>query len=284
MLKPIQYRLEYALIRLVEFFFHLVPRGLALRLGEGMGLLFSLVLASRTELALSNLKIAFPQKSDQEREKIVRLMWKNLGRTAVEFIRVGDIEAHNFEDYFVYEKRENLENARRLGKGVVLVAFHFTNWEMVARGTAYIVGGGTAIARPMKNPLVEAWVQKKRTGNGVNIILHRQAVKASLKALKEKQALGILVDQNLYIGGEFVDFFGRPAATTTLPALLHERTGAPVLIAYCLREGEKFRIVYEPMLEKVSTQIISKEIERVIRKTPENWFWIHNRWKRKQGT
>jgi KDO2-lipid IV(A) lauroyltransferase len=292
--KSLQHRIEYALVRCVETFLFLMPRAVALKVGDALGLLMWAVLASRRRLAMSNLASAFPRMSVGERARLVRHNWKNIGRTAVEFIRVTDINESNWNDYFIVEGRENLTKAERMDKGVVLATFHFSNWEMFAIGTGHLLGSGTAIARPMKNPYVEKWVQAKRATGHVSIILHRQAVKASLKILKAKGHLGILVDQNLYTGGVFVDFFGQPAATTTLPALLNERTGAPVLIAYCVREGKKFRLVYEPVLKlsssgtqeerlMVNTQLISSELERIIRKSPENWFWIHNRWKRKQA-
>ena len=126
----------------------------------------------------------------------------------------------------------------------------------------------------------------------MDIILHRNAVRASLKWVKGGNIIGILVDQNLYTGGEFVKFFGRPAATTTLPAILHARTGAPVIPTYCLRDGTGFRFFFEPPVFppagvsedeqiKAHTQEISNRFEQIIRRTPQNWFWIHNRWKRK---
>jgi KDO2-lipid IV(A) lauroyltransferase len=291
-MKKISYFLEYAFIRLVEAFFFLLPRPIALRAGEGMGLLFSKILVSRNRLAMANMSIAFPSMSEKERARLARLMWKNIGRTAVEFIRVSDITPKNFNDFFIIEGRENLDAAMKKGKGLILVTLHFSNWEMCAVGTAHLVGEGAAIARPMKNPYAEKWIQKKRADSGVPIILHRQAVRASLRILKDKKTLGVLVDQNLYTGGVFVDFFGRPAATTPLPALLNDRTEAPVLLTYCLRDGNKFRVIYEPMLKfsqdgtteqrlLANTERISHELERVIKTHPENWFWIHNRWKRK---
>jgi KDO2-lipid IV(A) lauroyltransferase len=143
----------------------------------------------------------------------------------------------------------------------------------------------------MRNPLVEKWIQARRTEGGNRIALHRDAVRATLKWLKQKNIAGILADQNLYTGGTFVQFFNRPAATTTLPTLLHARTGAPVIFIYSLRKGSKFVIHYTARLSlpeggdtesqlQNGTQIISDEMENLIRKYPENWFWIHNRWKR----
>jgi KDO2-lipid IV(A) lauroyltransferase len=149
----------------------------------------------------------------------------------------------------------------------------------------------TAIARPIKNPLVDQWVFRKRTAGGLNIILHRQAVKAGLRTLRQGGVFGILPDQNLYTGGVFVDFFGRPAATTPLPALLHDRTDAPVILCHCLREGRRFRLTFEAPLRfpevidmdrrmVVHTQIVADAIEALIRRHPDQWFWLHNRWKR----
>ena len=115
-------------------------------------------------------------------------------------------------------------------------------------------------------------------------------MKASLKCLKNKGIIGMMVDQSLSTGGVFVDFFGRPASSTTLPALLHIRTGAPVMFAYLLRNGERFRLVFEPVTFppvedpaariQIYTQVMSSQFEQVIRRYPENWLWLHNRWKR----
>jgi KDO2-lipid IV(A) lauroyltransferase len=291
-LKKIEHLAGYSFVLLFDGFFSIWPRSWALKCGECLGLFFSCVLGSRRRLVIQNLTAAFPEKKPEEIRRIARGMWKSLGRTAIEFIRLTDIHRSNFDKYYIVEGRENLERAMKKGHGTVLATMHFTNWEMMGVATAFLTGNMVAIARPIKNPYVERWIQRKRAESGMEIILHRQAVKASLKMMREKKSLGVLVDQNLYTGGVFVDFFGRPAATTTLPALLHNRTGAPVLVVYCLREGDKFRLVYGPELDLppiedaekralAHTQIVAKEMERVIRAHPENWFWIHNRWKRK---
>jgi KDO2-lipid IV(A) lauroyltransferase len=190
------------------------------------------------------------------------------------------------------EGRQHIEAALRQKRGLLLIGFHFTNWEVTGVVAQALMRQVVAIARPMKNPWVEKWIQSQRAAGGMEIILHRQAAKAALRSLRQGRTVGILVDQNLYTGGIFARFFGRPAATTTLPALLHERTGAPIVITYSLRENGAFRVVYEPPLAvppagrdpdaRVAsiTQAINDQIEKVVRRRPENWFWIHNRWKR----
>jgi KDO2-lipid IV(A) lauroyltransferase len=292
-MKEARYFIEYSLVRFIEFCFSILPKSVAAFLGRGIGVMCFLFLGSRRRLAKSNLSIAFPEMSESDRSAIVRKAWENIGQTAVEFVRMPRLKNNTLEDDFMVDGRQNLEAALKVNKGVIIATLHLGNWEMLAVGTRLIAGSGTAIARPMKNPYVEAWVQGKRSGAGVPIILHRQAVRASLKILRDNKVIGILLDQNLYTGGVFVDFFGRPAATTTLPALLQDRTGAPIVVSYCYRENGKFKLVYEPPLVFPSdgtpearilnnTQIISNHLENIVRKHPDKWFWIHNRWKRKQ--
>lgn len=291
-MKEIKHRIEYILVFLADAFFQTLPRGWALRMGEWVGLTMSLAIPKRNVLIMDNLTQAFPEKTDDEKHRIARSVWRNVGRTAVEFVRVSDFMEGVPDRFVECDGREHMEKAVQQKNGVILLTAHFTNWELSGVFTQLYFGIMTAIARPMRNPHVEKWLQSKRTSGGMKIILHRQAVRAALRCLKEKKIIGILVDQNLYTGGIFVDFFGRPAATTTLPALLHARTGAPVIITYTLREGDRFRLVYEPPINFphvadeskriiAHTQVISDHFENLIRKYPGNWFWIHNRWKRK---
>jgi len=291
-MKRFKHRVEYALVAALDFLFYLFPAPIAFKIGERLGTLLSKIIVKRNALILSNLERAFPEKSPDERRRIAAAVWRNLGRIAVEFIRMPEILANPEKFPVHWDGAEHLERALAEGKGVILLSAHFTNWEITGSSIRERFGHFTAIARPMRNPFVENWVQSKRAAQGMKIILHREAVRASLKWVRGKNIIGILVDQNLYTGGEFVNFFGRPAATTTLPALLHARTGAPVLITYTLREGAGFRIaVTEPVaapkvnqeaeLLRAHTQEISNRFERIIRDNPCNWFWIHNRWKRK---
>jgi KDO2-lipid IV(A) lauroyltransferase len=288
-----KYILEYGAVRFLDLFFRLLPLKLSLKFGEYTGLLLSCLLPKRRKLIVDNLTKSFPDYSHDKIEEIATLVWRNLGKVAVEFIHLPLFSGPDFDRYITVEGKENVEKALTKGSGILMVTFHFTNWEITGITTQHLFRKLMAIARPMKNPLVENWVSNKRSSGGMKITLHREAVKASLKWLKQKNAMiGILADQNLYTGGIFVDFFGRPAATTTLPALLSLRCGSPVIICSSLRENGKFKVVYEPPLEfpvlsskddqlNQFTQQIQKRFEDIIRLHPENWFWIHNRWKRK---
>lgn len=281
---------EYALVRFADFLFHALPRAWAIGLGEQLSLGVSHIITKRRDLVLRNLALSFPEKSEAERAQIARAVWRNLGRLAVEFARVSDFTDGSVDQLVEVEGRDLVDAAIQEGKGIIGLTAHFTNWELTGALVQRLYGNMTVIARPVRNSLVDRWVYEKRTASGLNIILPKDAVKASLKCLKNKGIIGMMVDQSLSTGGVFVQFFGRPASSTTLPALLHIRTGAPVMFAYLLRNGERFRLVFEPVTFphvedpaariQVYTQIMSTQFEQVIRRHPESWLWLHNRWKR----
>jgi KDO2-lipid IV(A) lauroyltransferase len=292
-MKRFEQFLVYMILRSIEIVLCSLPMSWAVRIGEALGTLMPVVLPKRRRLIIDNLTKAFPEKTPEAINAIARRSWKNLGRTALEFVRSNYFFSPEMAPHMVWDGAEQMDAALAAQRGVILISFHFTNWEILGMAIQDRFKRMMAIARPMKNPYVEQWVKNKRAGGGMQITLHRDAVKASLRWLKKKNILGVLVDQNLYHGGVFVDFFGRPAATTTLPALLHIRTGAPVFITYCLREGKGLRMAFLPVEfppvtnedERIIayTQTINNYLERIVRAHPENWFWIHNRWKRKPG-
>lgn len=278
MLRTLKYFLTYIPIRLLDIFILLLPPAVALHFGESLGIFISFFFPRRRKLMMENLSIAFPEKTNEQKEKIIRSVWRNIGRVAVEFIRMSSIHAENFRSTFEIHGEDRVRDILSKGKGIILVGFHYGNWEYSGLAGSLLIPI-TAVARPIKNPFVERWVKAKRGMVGMDIILHRDAVRGCLKALKKGRSVGILVDQNLYTGGVFVDFFGRPAATTPLPELLHSRTDSPVMLLYCERAGEKLKLIFEEV-EKPTTQAISWRIEQIIRRHPEQWFWVHNRWKR----
>ena len=283
----VKYVLEYLPVAVLDAVLTRLPERTAVAFGEKLGVALSWILPRRNRLVVANLERAFPEKTPDEVRRVARGVWKNVGRTAAEFLRAPLVR----KDQIGFKGVDVLEAARAEGKGVVLATMHFGNWEWAAIATGMVCRDATAIARPIKNPFVNRWVLKKRSVSGVGIIYHRQAVRASLKTMKANGVVAILMDQNLYQGGVFVDFFGRPAATTTLPALIHVRTGAPVVLAYLEHtpagpvmafEGPIRATEGETQDDRIArlTQDLTTRIEEVIRRRPEQWFWVHDRWKR----
>ena len=292
-MKRLRHLIEFALLKFLEVMVSLPPMGMALRRGEGVGTLVGWALKGRDRLMLKNLRAAFPEKSDQDIRLIADGVWHNIGRASVEFIRAPELVREPLEDYVEVTGIEAIRDAVSRKTGVIFIAGHHCNWEIngivLDRVMRKLGSGFVAISRPMKNPLTNRWVQSRRALGGIPTISHRDAVKGSLRALRQNQGIGILFDQNLYTGGVFAGFFGRPAATTTLPALLHGRTGAPVIFTEVGRKGRKFtltadrvelRDVPDEQRLQVWTEILNQRMETAVRRKPEYWFWIHDRWKR----
>lgn len=291
-MKKIRYLIEYGLLRILDGFLQMLPERLAVAFGIGFGKLMSRVLSKRDVIIRDNLRQALPNISESQISAIAAGVWRNMGRVSVELCRGPLIFKRNLNEWAVCDDLPVLEKLKKDGKGVIFVASHFTNWELNGVLLGIYMKNFLAIARPLKNPYAENWLSDRRAAVGVKTILHREAVKKTLSWLKKKNSVGILVDQNLYTGGIFSDFMGRPAATTTLPALLHLRTGAPIVHTYLLREGNRYRMMVDPPLVftpqeddekavRLITEKINERIGEVIRQYPENWFWVHNRWKRK---
>jgi KDO2-lipid IV(A) lauroyltransferase len=170
------------------------------------------------------------------------------------------------------------------------VTGHFGAWELGARFWPAQGFRTAVVARRIKNPLVDAWVTGIRSSGGVRVIPAREAVRESVRWLKQGNLLGILIDHRVTEGGLKIDFFGRPAFTTALPAILALRYGVPVHPVHSWREKDKVKVHIAPAMDfsdlksrdESITEAVSrmnKVVESWVRERPEAWLWIHNRWK-----
>ena len=175
---------------------------------------------------------------------------------------------------------------------MLFVTGHFGYWELQALVHGLRLQPMSVMARALDNPLLHDLLERMRTRTGNGVIYRQGTLRRALRLLQAGGSVGILIDQSLS-SGLLVDFFGRPAGTTTLPALLHMRTGAPVVMTYTLREADRFRHVFRPVVFPpvsedadrilIYTKTINTLFEDLIRRYPENWFWVHNRWKRDES-
>ena len=255
-----------------RLFYHLVPR--------------------QRLIAAHNLKRAFPEKSDEELHRIVRGVYRNMGIVAAEFFDIPYLTKENIAALVETEGVENCERALAKGRGVLLFSAHFSNWELEAAATALLFKTAVVIYRPLDSPLLEHLVLRVRSAAG-NILLPKEnAMRPLLRTLKQNGMVGILIDQNMaWYEGVFVDYFGRPACTTDGLALLAMHTGAPVLPAYIVRLPDgRYRLVFGPEVEVTrtgerdadvlaNTQRFTKVIEQIVRRYPDQWLWVHQRWK-----
>lgn len=220
-------------------------------------------------------------------------MVRNLGWQAVEFARLGSYTKANIETFLVLDGHENFLEAQKRGKGVLVLTGHIGAWELSSYAHALYGYPLHYMARPIDNALVDALVNRYRCASGNQPIFKNDSARAMLKILKEGGTIGILADQNtLPAEGAFVDFFGTPACTTTGIARVALHTDAAVVPGYAVwdEKMEKYRLKFEPAVELTrsddverdiiqNTQRFAKIIESIVREYPEQWVWVHARWK-----
>ncbi len=289
---------EYAALWLLLKGCGLLPRGAARALGAGVtALLFALKPGLR-RVAEINLKIAFPEWDDTKRKEVIRGMVRQLGWMAGEFSQFPKYTSERIKDIVQLDGLENFLAAERRGKGVLFLTGHIGAWELAPFAQARYGHPLHFLARAVENPRVDGLVNSYRTMCGNRAIEKNQSARAVLRALGEGGTVGILADQNtLPEEGTFVDFFGVQACSTTGIARMALHTDAAVVPGYILWDAElgKYRLRLEPAVELVrsgdlesdvreNTARFTKVIENVVRANPEQWVWVHKRWKtRPQG-
>jgi len=252
------------------------------RLAYGLGI--------RRQVTLDNLRHAFPEWPEARRRAIAQGAYVNMALTALEGLSSSLMTAETLEKSVVVEHWERVEQALQGGKGMLLATAHFGCWELlgellVRRGISV-----NAVVRPLEGAL-NAKLMEKRQRVGLKLIPGRGAILGSLKALARNEVVAILVDQVLpESNGVFVPFFGRPASTSPALSLAALRSGAPVLVAMCARIGETLHLFIEGPFPvestgdrrgdvRAHTQRVTEVLERYIRRFPEQWLWLHRRWK-----
>jgi len=290
--------LQYLLIRGFSYLINLLPERLSLRLGRQLGRLVFYLDREHQKVAIENLHLTFGnEKSEKEILAIAKRTFQNLGMTAVEFFRIPNMNLEIFEKRVTIEGledvRELLENRK---KGVLLLLSHLGNWELMGVISKFLRLPISVIARPIKkNRWLDQLISEIRKGTGLEIIPTENSGRKIIQALSQNRFVGILIDQRAKRSeGVWVDFFGRKAPTTPALAVLAMRTGSPVLPVFMIRDGFwKHRVFVNKPLELIhtgdvkkdveaNTQLINNTLESMIRKYPDQWFWVHRRWERKK--
>lgn len=270
-----------------------LPRPLARALATGTTRLLLFLLPKLRKTAEFNLRLAFPEWSEAQRRAVLKGMARNLAWMAVEFARLPKYTRENIEETVILDGHENFLEGKSRGKGVIYLTGHIGAWELSSYAHALYGFPLHYMARPLDNARLDQLVNEYRGGSGNTPVYKNEAARTMLKVLKEQGTLGILADQNTMPGeGIFVDFFGKAACTTTGIARVALHTGAAVVPGYAYWDANlrKYRLRFEPPVElartgdterdvRENTQRFAKVIEEIIRKYPEQWVWIHARWK-----
>jgi Kdo2-lipid IVA lauroyltransferase/acyltransferase len=284
---------EYAAVWAILKMLGALPRGLARGLAAAVASALYGMLPKLRRTAEFNLRLAFPEWDDARRREVIRGMVRNLGWMAAEFAHFPRYTRVNIEEALILDGHENFLNGQRRGKGVLYLTGHIGAWELSSFAHALYGFPLHYMARPLDNVRVDNLVNQYRCLSGNKPIFKNESARALLKILKEAGTVGILADQNtMPEEGVFVDFFGKSACTTTGIARVALHTDAAVVPGYAYWDSSiaKYRLRFEPAVELirtgdterdvfVNTQKFAKVIEAIIRKHPEQWVWVHARWK-----
>ena len=284
---------RYLLLRAAAFLLGLLPARLASELGAGVGwLAFHLAWGERRK-ALESLARAFPERDEVSRRALARACFMHLGRVAAELTCIGELD-RRLADWvdFPEEDHAALRRALARGNGVVFVAGHLGSWELLARTVALHGHPSTAIGKETSDPRTTRLVERFRARGGVGTIWRGSptAARAMLRVLKRGEILGLLIDQDTKVQSVWVPFFGHLAKTPRAAGDLAVRTGAAVVFGGCRRLGDgRYRLTIEevpipagPDDEARSVALTARltaRIEAAIREAPEQWVWMHRRWR-----
>jgi Kdo2-lipid IVA lauroyltransferase/acyltransferase len=271
----------------------LMPRSVSRFVGAAFTAVAYSFRAPLRRAAIFNLGLAFPEWSDAQRKQAMRGMIRQIGWMAGEFSHFPKYSAESIQKIVVRDGFENFDAARRRGKGVLFLTGHMSAWELAPFAQALYGDPLHFLVRPIANSRVDALVNKYRCLSGNRPIEKNRSARAILKVLGENGTVGILADQNTSLGeGVFADFFGIPACTTSGLARIALRTDAAVVPGFLAWDetAGKYRLRFEPAVElartgddeadvRQSTARFNRVIEDYIRAHPDQWVWVHKRWK-----
>lgn len=283
----IRQRLEYWGALLLFKSLELSPLPLARQLARFDAWMLDLLVPRLRKVGRQNLAMAFPDKTGRERDAMIDGAFRSIARVLLAVAKFPSIDRESVGRWIRYEGYEHFEAVKARGKGVLFATGHLGNWELSAYAHALLSAPMSVVVRPLDNVRIDAFVERRRALSGNQLIGKREFARPILQALRRNEAVGILVDHNVVATeGIFVNFFGRLACTGTTFARIAARSGAGVIPGFAVWSDEEQRHILKfygevPMTGDVEadTAAITKAVERAIREYPDQWLWLHRRWK-----
>lgn len=295
---PLRKRLERAAgrvgLRLLVGPLRAMPLSMARAVGKGLGVVMFYTVGRYRRVALKNLALIYgDQTGSAERYRMARAVFRHFGEWATEFVKIPQFDRAQVDLLVTVEGEENLCRALEMGKGALLITGHFGNWEFMARWLATHDYPLNVVARKANDPHADRLLTETRSGNGAQVFSRGSSARAVLQCLKKNEIVALLPDQNA--ADVFVPFLGQPTGTVDGPAIIHLKTGTPLLFSWCARmPDDRFHIIFEPPevvlptgdraadIARVMT-LINARLETRIRHQPTQWLWLHDRWKASPG-
>jgi KDO2-lipid IV(A) lauroyltransferase len=286
-----RHRLEYLAVRTLVAILRVTPDALVRAGGTMLGLAFYTIDRAHRRIAERNLAAAFPSRPARERRAIARAAFAHFGRLLFELLKFSTLSREHMLARVEFDGDERMRSAYAHGKGVIFVTGHFGFWELHAMVHALHAQPIALLARALDNPLLNDLLENIRQRTGNTVVYRRGTIRRVMRTLQAKQGVAVLIDQHI-MGRDaiYVDFFERPAATTSAVAALALRTGAPVVPVFALPLGHgRYRLIYEHPVEpprgeaedaiRDFTQRCTDVLEMYVRRHPDLWLWMHRRWR-----
>ena len=271
-----------------------LPIGFGRHVGKTLGLGAFYLLKRYRSAAVKNLNLVYgADKTPAQRNKMAKDVFRHFGMVGAEFLKMPSLSNEMLDSIITVTGEEHLKAALEAGSGVLLITGHFGNWELLARWLASHGYPINVVARDARDPMATKLLADTRGSNGAKVLYRGNSARGVLQCLKRNEIVGILPDQNA--ADVFVPFLGVRTGTVDGPAVLHLRTGAPLLFSWCVRTPDgRFEIEFEPAVVIKATADKQADIEGVmtlinerigikIRQHPTQWLWLHNRWKASPG-
>ena len=282
--------------QMAEFFTDVaatLPLKFTWKLADSLGRIWFQVDKRHRQIALDNLKIAWGDElSEDERRNIARKNFIHLARVLLELPHLRELCSDDLDGFVSFHGIDHFANALEKGRGVLLLASHFGNWELMALAFSLRYHPINIVVRPLDNPFLDNLLTKIRTRGGNKLIPKKGSVRKMLHLLADGDAVALLLDQNsAWYEGVFVPFFNEIACTNKALSTIALRTGAPVIPAFNVRRPDgSYQIFCKPEIVlaksgdiirdvEENTAKFNKIIESYVRRYPEQWFWVHQRWK-----
>jgi Kdo2-lipid IVA lauroyltransferase/acyltransferase len=294
--KRIKNSLIYYFVVMIAALLRSLPRRTAIALMRGFGGLGFHLARKEREKTIRHLTLAYGhEKSPDEIARLAKAVFRHFGLMAADAIRMPLIVAGGINNLVENSGMERLQAALARGRGAIVLTGHFGNWELFGAWVAQNGFPVKVVGRSAYDPRLDKIVVDLRNTAGYTNIARGKATREIIRTLRDNEVLGMLVDQDTKVEGVFVDFFGRPAHTAIGPVTLAQKMGCALLPAFIhLQDDGTYKIEFDEEIELtstgdaerdliVNTQKISDSYERAIRRHPEQWVWMHERWKKQPG-
>jgi KDO2-lipid IV(A) lauroyltransferase len=293
--KRLRHAFEYFAVRVVLVFVRFMPHSLVHALGSAIGLVFYTLDVRHRRLAIQNLRAAFPLRSERECRRIARATFGHFGRLLTTLLKFSTMTPARILERIEFEGLDRVQSAIAAKRGVLFYTGHFGFWELNALAHPLALPPMAVLARPLDNPWLNSLLERARMRTGNSVIYRKGAIRRVLRHLAANGGIAILIDQHIQSADAVtVDFFNRPAATTSALAALALRTEARVIPVFALPlPGHRYRLVYEHAVEppreaegessadavRNFTQRCTDVLEMYVRRYPALWLWMHRRWR-----